>query len=160
MNIGVIGGSSVDEKICGIAYSVGKFLASAGATVFCGGLTGVMECVSHGVYDNHGTVVGILPGYKRSEGNRYLTVRIPTGIGYARNFLIIRASDVLIAIDGSSGTLSEAAFAVTEGKDVVSIFDIYIPRKKNGEGNVYIIPDPEEAVSMAVKIAKSLDKTE
>ncbi|MGC8609658.1 MAG: TIGR00725 family protein [Thermoplasmata archaeon] len=157
MNIGVIGGSSVDEKVCKIAYEIGKYLASFHATVFCGGLSGVMECVSHGVYDGHGTVVGILPGYKKMEGNRYLTIRIPTGIGYARNFMIIRASDVLIAIDGSSGTLSEAAFAVTEGKDVVSIFDIYIPRKKDGEGHVYVIPDAEEAVKKAVQIAKDSD---
>ena len=154
MNIGVIGGSRVKDEVCDIAYRVGRILAMRNVTVICGGLTGVMECVSHGVSDGNGLVVGILPGYDPSEANRYVKIPIPTGMGYMRNFLIIRASQAIIAIDGSAGTLSEASFAISEGKDVVSIYPISIPRTKEKEGHVYVEPDPERAVDLAIDLAK------
>ena len=115
-NVGVIGGSYVNEEYCNISYDIGRLLAENNCVVFCGGMGGVMECVSRGVSENNGTVIGILPGNNKNDGNKYLTVKMPLGIGYLRNFFIIKSSDVLIAIDGFSGTTSEAAFALTEGK--------------------------------------------
>ncbi|WP_287954762.1 TIGR00725 family protein [Acidiplasma sp.] len=148
-NIGIIGGSTADEFYCNIAYKVGYLLAKNGCAVFCGGKTGVMECASHGVYDAGGFVAGFMPEYTKNGGNKYLSLVIPTGIGYLRNFLIIRASDALIAIDGKSGTTSEAAFALTEGKSVISIGNLNIDVKE-GDGKLIRVKTPEEAVERAM----------
>jgi len=86
-----------------------------------------MKAVSRGAYEHKGIVVGILPGMTKDEANPYVTVAIPTGIGYVRNFLIVRASDYLIAIDGRYGTLSEISFAFNDGKRVVGINTWKIP---------------------------------
>ncbi len=152
-HIGVIGGSFAGEKYCNIAYNVGKYLAENNCAVFCGGKEGIMECVSHGVYDNNGMVVGIIPGENRMEGNKYLSISMPTGIGYLRNFFIIRASDAIIAIEGYSGTTSEAAFAISEGKSVVSIGDLQI-RTKDNDGKIIYENDPQKAVSIALHEAR------
>lgn len=148
-NIGVIGGSTASEKYMSVAFEVGSLLARKKSVVFCGGLGGVMEWVSKGVADNNGIVVGILPGNVATDGNKYLSVRIPTGIGYMRNFLIVRAADALIAIDGSSGTLSEASFAISEGKSVVAIGDLEIDHRKPGDGIFIHASTPREAVEIA-----------
>ncbi len=152
INIGIIGGSHTNDYYCEIAYKVGELLAKRNVTVICGGKDGVMECVSKGVSDNKGIVIGILPGNDKSEGNKYLTIALPTGIGYMRNFLIVRASDALIAIEGFSGTTSEAAFAVSEGKTVVSIGDLYIKRKET-DGKLIKVERPEDAVEIAISEA-------
>lgn len=155
VNISVIGGSIVNDDICEIAAKVGRLLSQRGATVFCGGLGGVMECVARGVKEEGGTVVGILPGSRPEEGNKFLTAAIPTGLGYARNFLVVRAGKVVIAIDGSTGTLSEASFALAEGKDVIAIGDLEILPKKEAEGKFFKVSSPEKAVEMAMDIANS-----
>lgn len=149
VNVSVIGGSQVSDEICNIAMEVGRLLARRGATVFCGGLGGVMECVSRGVSEERGIVVGILPGNTPDDGNKYLSVRLPTGMGYARNFLVVRAGQIVIAIDGSTGTLSEASFAIAEGKDVIAIGDVTIQPKKETEGKFFKVRTPEEAVNLA-----------
>ncbi len=154
LNIGVIGGSTAEKKYLEIAEKIGRLLASRNVVVICGGKNGVMESVSRGVHDAGGIVVGILPGLSTSEGNAYLTVAIPTGIGYARNFLIVRASDALIAIDGSTGTLSEASFALTEGKSVVSINTHIETKLKNGDGKLLAAQTAEDAVDLVMKEAQ------
>lgn len=153
-NIAVIGGSQADQKYKPLAIRVGNKLAEEKALVICGGMSGVMEWVSQGVSEAGGTVIGILPGWRADEGNRYLTYGIPTGIGYARNFLIIRASDSVIAIDGATGTLSEAAFALTEGKSVIALGDMHIDHIKIDDGRFIKAPDPEGAVRLAIEEAK------
>ncbi len=153
VNVSVIGGSSVGKDVCESAVEVGRLLAKRGAKVFCGGLGGVMECVSRGVSEEGGTVIGILPGIRVEDGNRFLTAAVPTGLGYARNFLVVRAGQVVIAIDGSTGTLSEASFALAEGKDVIALGDMVIRPKKKGEGKFLKVGTPEEAVELAMDIA-------
>lgn len=153
LNIGVIGGSSADNMYRSVAESVGHLLASKNVVVLCGGKSGVMEWVSKGVKESGGVVVGILPGLSPEEGNSYLSVAIPTGIGYARNFLIVRASDALIAIDGSTGTLSEASFALTEGKSVISIGELNVGLLKNGDGKFFRAQSAMEAVDLAIREA-------
>jgi uncharacterized protein (TIGR00725 family) len=154
LNISVIGGSQVPNDVCEVAYRVGRLLAKRGATVFCGGLTGVMECVSKGVREENGLVIGILPGSVPEEGNKYLSAAIPTGLGFARNFLVVRAGKVVIAIDGSTGTISEASFALSEGKTVIAIGGMEFTPMKRKEGKFIKVQTPEEAVEMAVKIAQ------
>jgi len=119
VNIGVIGGSSVDEKTFDLAYQVGKHIAKNGAVLICGGLGGVMEAASKGASDNGGLAIGILPGEKKIDANPFIHIALPSGIGSGRNILVVRASDVLIAFPGSYGTLSEISFALTIGKTVV-----------------------------------------
>lgn len=97
------------------AYEVGVLLARRGATVLCGGGTGVMAAVAAGVRSAQGTVIGILPGRDKSAGNADLTVAIATNIGEARNAILIASADAVIAVGGSWGTLSEIAFAARRG---------------------------------------------
>ncbi len=154
-NIAVIGGSHADDTHLRLAYSVGRLLATRNAIVICGGLTGVMESVARGVNSKGGICIGILPGDDPAEGNSFLTVRIPTGIGYARNFLIIRASDAVIAIDGSSGTISEASFAMTEGKSVISLDSFKLAKSKDGDGEFIEAASAADAVKHAISAAAS-----
>ncbi|MEM0154995.1 MAG: TIGR00725 family protein [Thermoplasmataceae archaeon] len=154
-NISVIGGSNITDENCLIAHRVGELLAENTAVVFCGGLSGVMECVAEGVRTKGGIVVGILPGYSPVEGNSHLTVSVPTGMGYARNFLVSRAGEAIIAIDGSAGTLSEAAFSISEGKDVISLNSTEIVPRKKQEGRFISVSTPEEAVTQAMKSAET-----
>ncbi|MHB1621988.1 MAG: TIGR00725 family protein [Cuniculiplasma sp.] len=152
--IGVLGGANPHEKFLDIAYEVGALLAKNKITVLCGGLSGVMKEVSRGVHDNNGVVIGILPGYSRIEENEYLTYSITTGIGYARNFLIVRAAESLIAIDGSNGTISEESFAISEGKDVIGIESLVLKKSREREGNYYSAESAEEAVNLAIASAE------
>ena len=154
-NIGVIGGSKTNDHYCSVAYKIGELLSEKNCIIVCGGEGGVMECVSKGAFDHNGIVIGILPGFDKNDGNKYLTIKLPTGIGYIRNFLIIRASDVIIAIDGYSGTTSEAAFAITEGKTVVSIGDMEI-KNKDSDGKFIKAATPEDAVHIAMEEVKKI----
>ena len=153
-NIAVIGGSTADISYREISVEVGRLLAERHATVICGGMTGVMEWVAQGVGEAGGTTIGILPGYSTTSGNRFLTFRLPTGIGYARNFLIIRAADAVIAIDGATGTMSEAAFALTEGKSVIVIGDLGIDHTKKDDGIMFHAASAKEAVDLAFREAE------
>jgi uncharacterized protein (TIGR00725 family) len=119
--IGVIGAGRADEKLLKIAEEVGRFLAKEGVIVITGGLGGVMDAVSRGAYLEGGITVGILPTLRKEDANPYVKIPISTGLGEMRNSLIVRASDVLIAIGGEYGTLSEIAFALKTGKKVVGI---------------------------------------
>lgn len=154
-NIAVIGGSTEHGKACTGAYETGKLLAERKVIIINGGGPGVMECVSRGAKENGGTIVGILPGTNPEGGNRFLSVSLPTGIGYARNFLIVRSADAIIAMPGSSGTMSEAAFAITEGKTVVALGDLSIGNLKPGDGKLINVASPGEAVEIALHEAES-----
>jgi len=121
MNVAVIGGYKCSKKAYEIAEKVGFLIAQEGWILICGGGRGVMEAASKGAKAGGGISVGILPTFDESVANPYLDVKIPTGLGYARNFLIVRAADCLVAVDGKYGTLSEIAFALNEGKRVYGI---------------------------------------
>ena len=74
-----------------------------------------MEAVSKGASENNGMVIGILPGTRKDEANQYVNIAIPTGMGIARNVLVVNSSDVIIAL-GAFGTLSEIALALATEK--------------------------------------------
>ena len=120
--IGVIGGADAAEETCKIAYEAGKYIANNNAILICGGLGGVMEAASKGASENGGIVVGIIPGTDKNAANPFVKIVIPTGMGVARNALVVHASDVLIAFPGKFGTLSEIGLALNLGKPV-----IYLP---------------------------------
>jgi uncharacterized protein (TIGR00725 family) len=96
-------------------------LAERGVVLVCGGLGGVMESACRGAKGAGGTTLGILPGTDRSAANEFVDVAVPTGLGEARNALVVRAADALIAVGGGYGTLSEIGFALKAGKRVVGI---------------------------------------
>lgn len=121
MNIAVVGGHSCSEEIYELAYELGKLIAKEGWILVCGGKEGVMEAVCKGAKETGGVTVGILPSYDSNEANSYVDIKIPTGLGYARNALVVRAAEAAIAVSGKEGTLSEIAFALSEKKPVVGI---------------------------------------
>jgi len=121
INIAVVGGFECSKRVYKIAVKLGELIAQEGWIVICGGGEGVMQGVCEGAKSKGGITVGILPGYDEREANPYLDVKIPTGLGYARNILVVRAGDFVVAINGKHGTLSEIAFALNEGKPVVGI---------------------------------------
>ena len=121
INVAVIGGSTCSKKIYTQAKALGSLIAKEGWTLVCGGLSGVMEAACKGAKAEGGLTIGILPGNNSRGANKYVDVKIPTGLGYARNILVVRAADVVIAIDGKYGTLSEISFALNEEKKVYGI---------------------------------------
>jgi uncharacterized protein (TIGR00725 family) len=121
---------------------VGRLVAERGAVLVCGGLGGTMEAACRGAKQAGGTTVGILPGADRSTANDFVDVAVPTGLGEARNALVVRAADVLIAVGAGYGTLSEIALALRAGKTVVGLGTWQI------EG-VVSVDGPEAAVAAA-----------
>uniref|UniRef100_A0A7C3NAS3 TIGR00725 family protein n=1 Tax=candidate division WOR-3 bacterium TaxID=2052148 RepID=A0A7C3NAS3_UNCW3 len=117
--IGVIGGSSIDEELFNEAEKIGQMLASFNVPVICGGGKGVMEAVSKGVKSKGGTTIGILP-YGKESANPYIDIALATGIGFARNYIIVNSSDLIIAIDGKYGTLTEIGYSLQFEKPIIS----------------------------------------
>ena len=121
IRIGVIGGASPDPESRRIAHDVGKGIAKKGAILVCGGLGGVMEAVARGAKKSGGLTIGILPGNSPGEANIHIDIPIATGLGYSRNSLVAMNADVLIAVDGQFGTLTEIAYGNIYGKKVIGI---------------------------------------
>ena len=125
--IGVIGGGSAAPDVLETARDVGAELARAGFSLVCGGLFGVMEAACRGHAEGReerggdSLTLGLLPGTSADDGTAYLDIAIPTGIGIARNLLVVRSAKAIIVIDGSSGTLSELAFAWQLGLPIVAL---------------------------------------
>lgn len=136
MNIAVVGGHKCTQENYKIAQEVGALIAKEGWILICGGKTGVMEAACKGAKENGGLTVGILPESDSKDANAYLDVKLPTGLGYARNFLVVRAADAVIAIDGEYGTLSEIAFTFNDPRPIVGIdtWDIKGLKKVNTAG--------------------------
>jgi uncharacterized protein (TIGR00725 family) len=119
--VAVCGSSQPTQRQRDLAREVGRLLAEAGAVVLCGGLGGIMEAVAEGAAGAGGTVVGILPGHERRAANPYLSLAIATGLGEARNSVLVCAADCVIAIGGGWGTLSEIALARRQGRPVIGL---------------------------------------
>ncbi len=118
---GVIGGSRADEATAQVAERVGRVLAEAGCIVVCGGLGGVMEAAARGARDAGGDVIGILPGASTQDANPFVTHPVATGMGHARNVILVHTADFLVAVGGEEGTLSEIALGLKAGKPVFGI---------------------------------------
>lgn len=147
MIIGVIGAGQASPALRKIAKLVGQEIARQGATLACGGLAGVMEAACQGAKEEGGLTIGILPGSDKSEANRFVDIPIVTGLSYARNLVLVRTSDAIIAVGGGFGTLSELAFALKLGKPVVAIDSWAVSDK------IITAKDAVEAVALAVKMA-------
>jgi uncharacterized protein (TIGR00725 family) len=119
--VAVVGPGEASPDEIEAAERVGRELARRGAVVVCGGLGGVMEAACRGAKEEGGTTLGILPGVDRAAANPHVDVAVATGLGEARNALVVRAADALIAVGGAYGTLSEIALALKGGKRVVGV---------------------------------------
>jgi uncharacterized protein (TIGR00725 family) len=121
LQVAVCGGGSCPPAVGRTAASLGAALAAAGAVVVCGGLGGETAAVERGARRRGGLVVGVLPGYDRRAANPYLSAVAPTGLRHARNVVVAAAGDVLVALPGGPGTLSEIAIALKLGRPVVGL---------------------------------------
>ena len=119
--IGIIGASEADEDLLKLAEEAGRGIAKNGWILVTGGLGGVMEAASRGAHEAGGTVVGILPTPSTTDANDYVTIPIATNMGHARNAIIAHTADVLVAIGGGYGTLSEIALSKKLGKYVFGL---------------------------------------
>ncbi len=120
--ISVIGvDADLPDEVRAMAERVGADIASSGCVLICGGRGGVMEAACKGAKDKGGVTVGILPSSDGSDANPFVDVVIPTGLGYMRNSLVVSSADAVIAVNGSTGTLSEICMALNYGKPVVAV---------------------------------------
>jgi uncharacterized protein (TIGR00725 family) len=139
IQIGVIGPSRAAPEIAEAAFRVGALIARGGAILVCGGGGGAMEAACRGARSAGGTTVGILPGATREDANPFVDIAIPTGMGEARNALVVRASDAVIAVGGGVGTLSEIGLALKMGRPVI------------GLGTWELVPPAGDAVELAIE---------
>ncbi len=145
MQIGVLGASSCESDIEEAAYRVGREIARQGAILLCGGLGGVMEAAARGAKDAGGLTVGILPGASASDANRYIDLKIVTDMGHARNVVLVRSADAVIAVSGGYGTLSEIAIARKIGVPCVGLHTWDLAP------GIVRTDEPEDAVRCAVE---------
>jgi uncharacterized protein (TIGR00725 family) len=141
--VAVVGSGTASGELYERARKVGRLVAQRGGTVVCGGLSGVMEAAARGATEVGGTAIGILPDEDRRRQNEYLTYSVATGAGQARNLAVVCSGDVVIAVGGEYGTLSEIGLARKVGRPVVVLegWDL-------GE-HVTLAVSPEEAVAAA-----------
>jgi uncharacterized protein (TIGR00725 family) len=151
--IGVIGGGhEIFQDQYQLAYDTGMLIAQRNAVLVCGGLGGIMEAASKGAAEHEGIVIGILPSNVKADANPYVTIALPTGLGIARNALVVGASDVVIAFPGAFGTLSEIALALESNKSVIYLPGAWDLKKAgNIEGKRFIEAfDARQAVGLAL----------
>ena len=149
--IGVIGAGECSRQIQQMAEEVGQRIAQRGAVLVCGGLGGVMEAAAKGAKEAGGTTVGILPGSNAQDANPYIDVPIVTGMGEARNVMIVRTAEAVIAISGGPGTLSEIAFCLKLRVPVVGLKTWKI------DPRIHQIETPEAAVNLAFRLIECVD---
>ena len=149
--VAVIGPSAAGPAVCDAAFEVGALVARAGAILVCGGGGGAMEAACRGAKSAGGLTLGILPGRSRSEANPFVDIPVVTGMGEARNALVVRTADVVIAVGGGFGTLSEIGLALKMERPVVGL-STWQPALPAGEGEAPIVRarSPHEAVALAL----------
>jgi uncharacterized protein (TIGR00725 family) len=154
MVIAVIGGSACSAKEAKLAETVGELLAQQGVTVICGGLTGVMEAVCRGAKSKGGLTIGILPGGDASMANPWVDIPVVTGLGEARNVVVVKSAQAVIAIGGGYGTLSEIAYALKGGIPVLGLNTWSLSRNRREDDSIIRVQSATEAVDKAVALSR------
>lgn len=139
MRISVIGGSEIDRETATVAEAVGREIANRGHALVCGGLGGVMTAACRGAREASGRTIGILPGTDHEDANEYVETAVATGLGDARNRLVVMNGEGAIAIDGSAGTLSEIGHALVRNRPIAGLDTFTVP-------GVEPVSSPEAAV--------------
>jgi len=155
MIIAVIGNSSCSPEEAKLAETVGEQLAQRGATVICGGLSGVMEAVCRGAKSRGGVTVGVLPGEDARMANSWVDIPVVTGTGEARNVAVVKSAQAVIAIGGGYGTLSEIAYALKSNIAVVGLNTWSLSLNGQVLNAIIRVSNPTEAVDKAVAVAEN-----
>ena len=153
LHIGVVGEGVCSARVAREAERVGAAVARASAILLCGGLGGVMEAASRGAAEAGGIVVGLLPGFRRRDANRWVTIPIVTGMDQARNVVLVRSCDAVVAIGGMYGTLSEIALALKLGIPVVGLRSWRLRQPEGRRVPLLTTTTPEHAVARALRAA-------
>lgn len=150
--IAVVGAGKCSKKLRDMAAVVGKTVAEQGGVLVCGGLGGVMEGAARGAREAGGVTIGILPTDSIADANEFIDYIIPTGFGEARNIIVVRTADAVVALPGKYGTLTEMAFALLAEKPVISV-----GAWKLGE-EVRYEDDPAKAAKLAIELVRPSPK--
>jgi uncharacterized protein (TIGR00725 family) len=153
IRIGVCGPHQAGADVLRLAEQVGAEIGRRGAILVCGGLGGVMEAAARGAKQAGGLTVGILPTPEADAANAFIDVPIPTGMGEARNVILVRAAQAVIAIAGAYGTLSEIAFALRLGVPVVGLETWQLRGPDGSVPPIIQAKTPVEAVARALEAA-------
>ncbi len=145
--IAVIGAAQAPAEVLELAYRVGLEIGARGATLICGGRGGVMKAAARGARERGAHTVGILPGLDHREANPHIEFVVATGVGEARNAIVVGSADAVVALAGAGGTLSEIGFALKLGRPLVAL-----RAWRNIEGLVYA-DEPALAVEAALRMA-------
>jgi uncharacterized protein (TIGR00725 family) len=156
MIIAVIGGEEAMAEVARLAEEVGRELARRGCTVVCGGGDGVMEAVCRGAHAEGGHTIGILPGHNAGESppNQYVEFPIFTGLGYARNSMVVLSAQAVIAIDGAYGTLSEIAYALIHDRPLIGLDTWHFAYPGQDAARLVRADSPQDAVEKAIAAAE------
>ena len=142
------GGDGTSVEVLELAHKVGAEIGAHGATLICGGRGGVMEAAARGAFERGAHTIGILPGYDHGAANPHIEFAIATGMGEARNAVVIGSADAVVALAGEGGTLSEIGFALKIGRPIVAL------RAWAHIDGIEHADDPEAAVGEAVRMAR------
>ena len=149
--IGVMGsGRPIGEAERALAHELGAMIATRGWVLLTGGTAaGVMDAASQGAHEAGGLVIGVLRSDRGDEASPHLDVAIRTGMGDARNVINVLSSDVVIALPGGTGTISEVALALKSGKTVIACgWDPGAPLRTAGGDLLLLASSAEEAIAL------------
>ena len=152
-SIAVIGGKQCSPQETKLAEEVGREIALQDAILICGGLGGVMKAACKGAQSEGGITIGILPGDSRQLANPYVQIPIVTGFGTARNIIVVKSAQAVIAIGGSYGTLSEISHALQRGIPVIGLNTWAFSRNNKPDNSIILAQNPTEAVNIALSHA-------
>ncbi len=147
VRVSVVGrGGEIDAGLRTKSEEVGREVGRRGHTLVCGGLGGVMEAACRGARQEDGETIGVLPGDEPDAANPYVDCAVATGLGEMRNALVVKNGDVVVALSGGYGTLSEVALALKTGVPVVGVDAPEVDGAVEAE-------DAEEALDRAEELA-------
>lgn len=148
--VAVVGGGLCTPQEAVTAEAVGRLLAEAGAILICGGMGGVMAAACRGAKSAGGLTIGVLPGFNAADANPHVDIPIVTGMGEARNIIIVRTASAVVAVGGEFGTLSEIAFALKLGRPVIGLRTWELAREGRPAQAIVRAETPDEAVRLAL----------
>jgi uncharacterized protein (TIGR00725 family) len=151
--VSVIGGSVCTAEVAALGEQLGELLAERGCVVVCGGMSGVMAAVARGTRRRGGECVGLLPGLDRTGAAPELTLSLLTGVGHARNLAVVASGDVVIALGGAWGTLSEIGLARSIGREVVLLESWELGAPGSELEGLHRAADAAQAVELALALA-------
>ena len=137
--VAVIGSGDCDDDVAAEAEALGAGIAALGAELVCGGRGGVMAAACRGAQSAGGRTIGILPDGEREAANAWVEVPVATGLGHARNALVPLNGDVVVAIRGGAGTLTEIGFAAIHGRPVIGLGTHDLPLVQPARDVVHVL---------------------